>query len=133
MESAGKLTTFGNGFIRVAAAVPRLRIADCAFNAGQMLDIMCRAEDEAVALLTFPELSLTGYTCADLFHQRTLREGAIKALNDLAQATASRFSGICLVGLPLAVDDQIFNCAAVLNRGRILGVVPKSFIPNYTE
>src|SRR5688572_14030546 len=120
-----------HGFLRAAAATPVLRVADCAFNAGQVLALMQRAEAEGVDLLVFPELALTGYTCADLFQHHTLLRGALDALHELARSTA--FSGLAVVGLPLAVDDQVFNCAAVLHQGKVLGVVPKSFIPNYKE
>src|SRR5215831_19056957 len=122
-----------HGFLRVAAAVPTLRVADCTYNAERVLELMARAEGEGVALAVFPELCLTGYTCADLFQQRTLQKAAQDALADVARREAPVFSGLAIVGLPLAVDDQLFNCAAVLHRGRVLGVVPKSFIPNYKE
>ncbi len=122
-----------HGFLRVAAATPALRVADCAFNAEQILTLMARAEAAGVAVLVFPELSLTGYTCADLFQQLTLQRGAVAALDHVRTAGGSLFSGIALVGLPLVVDDQVFNCAALLQRGQLLGVVPKSFIPNYKE
>ena len=78
-------------------------------------------------------MSLTGYTCADLFQQMTLQRGAIAALDRVRSEGGMSFSGLALVGLPLVVDDQLFNCAAVLQRGQVLGVVPKSFIPNYKE
>ena len=122
-----------HGFLRVAAASPVLRVADCAFNADRILALMRRAEAESVAVLVFPELSLTGYTCADLFQQSVLQRGALDALEHLLRAGGEAFGGVALVGLPLAVDDQVFNCAAVLHRGRLLGLVPKSFIPNYKE
>ena len=122
-----------HGFLRVAAASPILRVADCAFNAERILGLMRRAEAEGVGVLVFPELSLTGYTCADLFQHSTLQRGALDALEHILQAGADVFSGVAFVGLPLVVDDQVFNCAAVLNRGRLLGIVPKSFIPNYKE
>src|SRR5262249_35103757 len=112
---------------------PPLRVADCAFNADQVLDLMRRAQAEGVAVLVFPELALTGYTCADLFQHPTLQRGALDALAHLLDAGKSLYAGLAVVGLPLAVDDQVFNCPAVLHRGRILGVVPKSFIPNYKE
>jgi NAD+ synthase (glutamine-hydrolysing) len=121
------------GFLRVAAAVPDIRVGDCARNADRILGLMARAEAEGVALLVFPELTLTGYTCADLFQQTTLQRGALEALARLKREGAAAFSGVAVVGLPLAVDDQVFNCAAVLHAGRVLGVVPKSFIPNYKE
>jgi NAD+ synthase (glutamine-hydrolysing) len=121
------------GFLRVAAATPTLRVADCTHNAERILSLMRQAEGEKVALLVFPELSLTGYTCADLFQQNSLQKGALVALEHLVQASRTAFSGIVMVGLPLAVDDQLFNCAAVLHQGRVLSLVPKSFIPNYKE
>src|SRR6516162_327472 len=111
-----------HGFLRVAAAVPTLRVADCAFNAERILALMARAESEQVAVLVFPELCLTGYTCADLFHQPVLQKGAVAALAHVARAGRDVFSGLAIVGLPLTVDDQVFNCAALLYRGRVLGV-----------
>jgi NAD+ synthase (glutamine-hydrolysing) len=122
-----------HGFLRVAAASPVLRVADCAFNAERILGLMRQAETDGVAVLVFPELSLTGYTCADLFQHSTLQRGALDALEYILRAGTDLFSGIAFVGLPLALDDQVFNCAAVLHRGRLLGLVPKSFIPNYKE
>jgi NAD+ synthase (glutamine-hydrolysing) len=122
-----------HGFLRVAAVAPTLRVADCAHNAEQIIRLMQQAEREGIALLVFPELSLTGYTCADLFQQATLQKAALAALQRVKEASRSAFSGIAIVGLPLALDDQLFNCAAILLHGRILGLVPKSFIPNYKE
>jgi NAD+ synthase (glutamine-hydrolysing) len=122
-----------HGFLRVAAATPPVRVADCAYNVGQILDLLGRAEADGVAVVVFPELALTGYTCADLFQHTALQRGAQGGLARLLQATTTGFAGVAVVGLPLAVDDQLFNCAAVLHRGRILGVVPKSFLPNYKE
>jgi NAD+ synthase (glutamine-hydrolysing) len=121
------------GFLRVAAATPALSVADCPFNVRATVDLLRRAQQERVAVVVFPELSVTGYTCADLFQQAALLHGAVASLEALAAATATEFSGLALVGLPLAVDDQVFNCAAVLHRGAILGIVPKSFLPNYKE
>jgi len=122
-----------HGFLRVAAAAPVLRVGDCEFNADRILGLMARAEAERVDLLVFPELALTGYTCADLFQQLTLQQGALAALATVVDQARAAFSGLAIVGLPIAVDDQLFNCAALLHRGKILGVVPKSFIPNYKE
>jgi NAD+ synthase (glutamine-hydrolysing) len=121
-----------HGFLRVAAATPALRVADCPFNAAQIVSLLRQAESEAMRLVVFPELCLTGYTCADLFQHPTLLRGAIDALEQVARATAD-YSGLAVVGLPLLVDDQVFNVAAVLHQGAVLGVVPKSFIPNYKE
>jgi NAD+ synthase (glutamine-hydrolysing) len=122
-----------HGFVRVAAAVPVLRVADCAFNAEHILGLMARAEREGVAVLLFPELALTGYTCADLFHQPALQDSALRALTTTVRDGASIFAGLTVVGLPMVADDQLFNCAAVFQGGQLLGVVPKSFIPNYKE
>src|SRR5438477_9978038 len=110
-----------HGFLRVAAATPILRVADCAHNADRILTLMARAENEGVAVLVFPELSLTGYTCADLFQHGTLQRGALAGLAHVVRASGRVYSGLVIVGLPLAVDDQGFNCAAVLHRGRVLG------------
>ncbi|HLW68158.1 MAG TPA: NAD(+) synthase [Gemmataceae bacterium] len=121
------------GFVRVAAAVPRLRVADCDFNTDRIIGLMQRAESEQVGILLFPELCITGYTCADLFHQTVLQQGSLAALARLTKASANQFSGLLVVGLPMLHDDQLFNCAAVLHRGKILGIVPKSYLPNYKE
>jgi NAD+ synthase (glutamine-hydrolysing) len=121
------------GFLRVAAATPFVRVADCAFNVEHILALMRRAESEHVNVVVFPELAITGYSCGDLFHQPALQRGAVEALERLAKDSAAVFSGLAIVGLPLAVEDMVFNCAAVLHRGRLLGIVPKSFLPNYKE
>jgi len=122
-----------HGFVRVAAAVPAVRVADCAFNVEHILGLMGRAQKEAVAVLVFPELSLTGYTCGDLFHQTVLQRAALAALADVVDKGKGIFHGLAVVGLPLVVDDRLFNCAAVFQQGRVLGIVPKSYIPNYKE
>jgi NAD+ synthase (glutamine-hydrolysing) len=122
-----------HGFVRVAAAVPALKVADCHHNAEGILNLLKRAESEQVAVAVFPELSLTGYTCADLFHQTALQRSALTGLERVVEKGSSVFSGLAVVGLPLAVDDRLFNCAAVLHAGRILGIIPKSFLPNYKE
>jgi NAD+ synthase (glutamine-hydrolysing) len=122
-----------HGFLRVAAAVPTLRVADCAFNAERILGLMARARTDGVAVLVFPELSITGYTCADLFQQPKLQKAALENLARVLEAGSKVFTGVTVVGLPIAVDDQLFNCAAVLCGGRLLGLVPKSYIPNYKE
>lgn len=123
----------GFGFVRVAAASPSVRVADCGFNVRRILALMERAQNQAVAILVFPELCLTGYTCADLFHHQPLQQAALAGLEDLIGHTPGRFSGLVLVGLPLAVEGQLFNCAAVVYQGALLGIVPKSFLPTYRE
>jgi NAD+ synthase (glutamine-hydrolysing) len=122
-----------HGFLRVAAAVPRLKVADCAYNVEHILALLARAEEQGVAAVVFPELAVTGYTCADLFHQTALQRGAMAALSDLVQRGQKFFAGLAAVGLPVAIDDQLFNCAAIFHRGQVLGMVPKSFIPNYKD
>ncbi|MCI0459993.1 MAG: NAD(+) synthase [Gemmataceae bacterium] len=122
-----------HGFVRVGAAVPALRVADTAYNAERILALLARAQAEQVAVLVFPELCLTGYTCADLFHQSALQKGALQALAHVVREGRKVFSGLAVVGLPVSIDEQLFNCAAVFHGGRVLGMVPKSFIPNYKE
>src|SRR5262245_49109231 len=121
------------GLLRVAAATPAMKVADCPFNVARHVETLRQAQQEHAALVVFPELSLTGYTCADLFHHDALLRGALRALHELRQASAAEFDGILVVGLPLNLDDQVFNVAAVLHKGQILGIVPKSFLPNYKE
>ncbi|MBL8798184.1 MAG: NAD(+) synthase, partial [Planctomycetia bacterium] len=122
-----------HGLLRVAAAVPRLRVADCTYNAERLGGLMRQAGEQDVGVLVFPELALTGYTCGDLFHQTTLQRAALAGLDRLVTASGTDFAGLALVGLPLVVDDQLFNAAVVLHRGKILGIVPKTFLPNYKE
>ncbi|HET6575990.1 MAG TPA: NAD(+) synthase, partial [Fimbriiglobus sp.] len=122
-----------HGFLRVAAASPDLRVADCRFNAERTLDLLRQAEDVGADLAVFPELGLTGYTCNDLFHHRTLQHAALAALDTLLDAADLCFGGVAVVGLPLEVDGRLFNCAAVFHGGKLLGVVPKTYLPNYKE
>jgi NAD+ synthase (glutamine-hydrolysing) len=122
-----------HGFLRVAAGVPNLRIADCAYNVERLLAGMAKAESEGVGVLLFPELSITGYTCADLFSQQALQIAARDALAHVVHVGVRVYSGVVIVGVPLVVDNQLFNCAAVICRGSVLGIVPKSFLPNYKE
>jgi NAD+ synthase (glutamine-hydrolysing) len=122
-----------HGFVRVAAASPVLRVADVGYNVEQIVLTMQRAEEQQAAVLVFPELSLSAYTCADLFQQPTLLRGVLAGLRDIVAATSRVFGGVAIVGLPLTVDDQLFNCAAIVVRGSLLGIVPKSYLPNYKE
>src|SRR5580704_11048132 len=120
-----------HGFLRVAAASPDLRLADCPFNADRTLALMARAEDRGVNLIVFPECGLTGYTCHDLFHHEPLWRAAEAALVRVVELGENVYHGVAVVGLPLMVDGQLFNAAAVIHAGKILGIVPKSYLPNY--
>ena len=120
------------GFLRCAAVSPTLRVADCAYNAQAVIEAMQQAEGNGVRLLCLPELCLTGYTCSDLFLQQTLYEGAEKALVQILEVSRG-LNMVVLVGLPVQVGGKLYNCAAVLCRGRLLGLVPKTHLPNYAE
>ena len=120
------------GFVRVAAAVPELKVAGCSFNAGKIIELIKEAEKAEVQMVVFPELSLTAYTCADLFHQHLLIQESASALQTVAESTKS-LGILVIVGLPLLLNNQLFNCAAVIQKGEILGIVPKTYIPGYRE
>lgn len=123
---------FENGFIRAAAISPSLRVADCAYNAQQIVEAMQAFAAENVHLLCLPEFSLTGYTCSDLFLQEPLLRGAEKALGTILQASKG-LSLVTLVGLPVRHSGKLYNCAAVVCGGELLGLVPKTCLPNYGE
>ena len=118
--------------LKAAALSPALRVADCAYNVRQITDALHKAAARGVKLAVFPEFCLTGYTCGDLFLQRTLQTGALDALSTLLDETKA-LDVVTLVGLPLLVHGKLYNCAAVLCHGRILGLVPKTYLPNYGE
>lgn len=121
-----------DGFVKVAAVTPELKVADIKFNTSRI----CSYIDEAVAggnkVIAFPELCITGYTCQDLFLQDRLIEGARSALSVVASHT-EEIDALIIVGLPLEIFGKLYNVAAVINRGKILGIVPKTHLPNYNE
>ena len=119
-------------FVRVGAAVPELKIADVDFNVKSIMRSIKRAAALDVQVLVFPEMSVTGYTIADLVQQQALLEKAERGLAAIARQTESNRS-IIIAGVPVAVNNAIYNCAAVLNAGKILGIIPKSFLPGYKE
>jgi len=120
------------GFIRIGAAVPSLRVADVDFNVATICAAIQKAAAKGIQVLAFPEMALTGYTIGDLVQQQALLEKAEMALNMVAQA--SRDTGmLIIIGLPLCIDQKIFNCAAVINSGHILGIIPKTYLPSYKE
>lgn len=123
---------YRHNFARVAVAVPRTHVADPAANARETIALMREADANHAALTLFPELGLSAYSCDDLFHQRALLDASLSALNDVVAASRD-IGSVVIVGLPLEIDALLFNCAAVVHRGTVLGVVPKSYLPNYRE
>ncbi len=121
-----------DGFIKVAAITPKVRVADSEYNARAVCESMLKAAESGAKIMVFPELCLTGYTCADLFYQETLLDGALRALSDVAACSVG-VDAIVFVGCPIRKDGKIYNCAVAINGGKILGVIPKMFIPNYNE
>ena len=121
-----------HGFARVAVAVPRVRVADPQFNLEQTLSLVRRAADSQAAVVVCPELGLSAYTNDDLFHQDALLRSVADAL-DRAIAESSDLAPVMVLGAPLRVENRLFNTAVVMHRGRVLGVVPKSYLPNYRE
>lgn len=123
-----------DGFVKVAAGTPEIRVADCAFNAGQCIALIQEAAKSGVKVLALPELCLTGYTCGDLFLQDTLLDGAERALEQVLRATAD-LDMLIAIGLPVRErrSGKLYNCAAMLCHGKLLGLVPKTWLPNYSE
>ena len=120
------------GLLRIAAAVPELRVADVDFNVAAMLGMVKEAHSKGVQVLAFPEMSVTGYTVADLVQQQALLMKAEEGLMKLAAGSAD--SGMLIVaGLPMCIDQKVFNCAAVLNGGQVLAIIPKTYLPSYKE
>jgi len=123
---------YSHGFARLAVATPLVRVGDPQYNLDATLELMREAAREKVLLVVFPELGLSAYSCEDLFHQQALLDAAEDALSTLLART--RTLGVAaLVGLPVARDGRLYNCAALISQGRLLGVVPKTYLPNYRE
>jgi NAD+ synthase (glutamine-hydrolysing) len=120
------------GLLRVAVAVPELRIANVDFNIAAILKLLEKAKNEGVQIIAFPEMAVTGYTIGDLIQQETLLVKAQQGLLDILKASSGS-NMVVAVGIPLPLDQKIFNCAVVLNSGRVLGVIPKTFLPSYRE
>ena len=120
------------GYIKVAAAIPAVKVADCHFNAEQTEQQIRLANEQGAEIVVFPELGITGYTCQDLFTQQLLIEQAEQAVGSLLEKTQT-LDIIAVVGVPVAVDSILLNCAVIFQRGRILGIVPKTYLPNYSE
>ena len=120
------------GFLKVAAAVPRVKVGDCAWNASRLAALADEAAQRGVEIVVFPELALTGYTCGDLLLHGSLLDAADEVFGELMRATR-KLPLTLIAGIPLRHGSTLYNCAAVFTQGRVLGVVPKSYIPDYSE
>ena len=122
-----------DGYIRAAAMTPKIKVADCRYNTEQIKELITKAYDNKAAIVSFPELCITGYTCNDLFLQDTLIDEAYNSLIDLKKYTGQYEGMAVVVGLPYMYMGKLYNVAAVLMNGHIIGLVPKMNIPNYAE
>ena len=120
------------GFMKVASAIPAVRVGDVIFNTQKIEEQIILAEGKGVEVITFPELSLTGYTCQDLFRQQILLEATEQSVMMLLDFTR-KLDIIAIVGAPVVAGDLLLNCAIVIQQGQILGIVPKTYLPNYSE
>ncbi len=121
-----------DGFVKAAAGTPKIRVADCEYNAGQIIALMEEAAAQGVKVLALPELCVTGYTCGDLFLQPTLLDGAERALARILEETRG-LDMLTALGLPVRCQNKLYNCAAIIQKGAILALSPKTHIPNYGE
>ena len=121
-----------NGFVKVAAATPDIRVADVEFNTQNIINVMEEAQKNGAKILVFPELCVTGYTCSDLFDHSVLLKASRKALLEIAENTSDK-DMLVFVGAPLEVNGKLYNVAAAMNQGEILGFTTKTFLPNYGE
>ncbi|HEU0013302.1 MAG TPA: NAD(+) synthase [Longimicrobium sp.] len=123
---------YSHGFVRAAVCIPSVRVADPAFNTEHTLELARRASEQGAAVALFPELGISSYTCDDLFHQDALLDGVLAGLRRIVDESRE-LTPVLLVGAPLRFDQRLFNCGVVVHRGEVLGVVPKSYLPNYRE
>ena len=130
--SARFYSMYQHGFVRACVGVPRVRVADPHFNADRMLGLIKKAHENHAGIVLFPELALSAYTCDDLFHQDALLDAVEEAAAHIV-AESRDLMPVILIGLPLRVENRLFNVAAVIHRGKVLGVVPKTYLPNYRE
>lgn len=120
------------GFVKVAAAVPHVKVADCKFNVEKIESLITVAEGKGVQIIIFPEMSITGYTCGDLFGQQLLLEEAEMGLMQILNNTR-QLDIISIVGMPVVVNSTVINAAVVIQKGKVLGVAAKTYLPNYKE
>src|SRR4051794_1012602 len=123
---------YSHGFVRAAVCIPSVRVADPAYNAERTLGLARRAHELHAAVALFPELGISAYSNDDLFHQSALLDGTVQALARVVRESVGLMP-VLLVGAPLLFEGKLFNCAVVIHRGRVLGIVPKSYLPNYRE
>jgi len=123
---------YAHNFVRAAVAIPEVRVADARFNAEQIIGLMQQAVERHAVLAIFPELALSAYSCEDLFHQQALLDASVAGLGQIVAASAD-LPLVAVIGVPLQIDGLLYNCAAVVSRGSVLGVVPKTYLPNYRE
>lgn len=123
---------YRHNFIRIAAAIPEIRVSDPAFNVEKTIELIAQAVKQKAVLVAFPELGLSAYSCDDLFHQQALLDASLEGLRKIIGASRDK-PIVVVVGLPLKIDEMLYNCAAVISNGSINGVVPKTYIPNYRE
>ena len=123
---------YSHGFVRVAVCIPRIRVADPVFNADRTSELAAKASDLRAAVVLFPELGLSAYSNDDLFHQDALLDGVVEGIANILRSSEA-LTPVLLVGAPLRFESKLFNCAIAIHRGRILGVIPKSYLPNYRE
>ena len=123
---------YAHGFVRVAAAVPRVRVGDPRFNGARTVELARRAHEDHAALVIFPELGLAAYSSEDLFHQGALLDAVTGAIHEVVRASEA-LRPVIVVGAPVQAEGGLFNAAVVIHRGQILGAVPKSYLPEYHE
>jgi NAD+ synthase (glutamine-hydrolysing) len=123
---------YSHGLIRATVAIPSVRVADCHYNVKRTLHLAQKASNNHAAIILFPELGISAYSNEDQFHQDALLDASVSALAFL-KAESSRLLPVILVGAPLRFEGKLFNCGVVIYRGRVLGIVPKTYIPNYRE
>src|SRR4051812_37757298 len=123
---------YSHGFVRASVCIPFVRVADPVFNAEHTLQLARQASELHAAVTLFPELGISAYTNDDLFHQDALLDATVEAVGKIVEESKG-LSPVLLVGAPLRFENKLFNCAVVIYRGEVLGIVPKTYLPNYRE
>ncbi|MBC8143988.1 MAG: NAD(+) synthase [bacterium] len=123
---------YSHDFVRVAVCIPHVQVADPVFNASRTIDLAQKASQQSAAIVLFPELGVSAYSNEDLFHQEALIDASLESLHSIVEASRDLFP-VLLVGVPLRLEAKLFNCAVAIHRGNVLGVIPKTYLPNYRE